>query len=157
MMSINDKCFNTVRIITVVDRTGKVEIVSSILRTGFDKQVDNFDAGGISALIEKATGIVMKPGRIKDPFTEDRFPTHPLFGGRLLSTAIPFWKDVIDLVEKAAKVVPEVRTIGWDVVITKDGPDLLEGNDNWDKTHWELCEEKGFRTRVENWMYENIV
>ena len=52
------------------------------------------------------------------------------------------------MVKSAAMVVPSVRTVGWDVVVMDDGPALLEGNDNWDKTHWECCEKKGMKEKI---------
>ena len=34
------------------------------------------------------------------------------------------------MVLKAALEVPEVRYVGWDVAITKNGPIIIEGNEN---------------------------
>ena len=39
------------------------------------------------------------------------------------------WDDVVNLVVEAAKVVPQIRYVGWDVAISnKYGPLLIEGN-----------------------------
>ena len=34
----------------------------------------------------------------------------------------------LELVKSAAKLVPEMRWIGWDVAITEDGAAIIEGN-----------------------------
>ena len=40
------------------------------------------------------------------------------------------WDECKELVTEAAKVVPEVRYVAWDVAISRDyGPLLIEGND----------------------------
>ncbi|TES91431.1 MAG: hypothetical protein E3J87_07835, partial [Candidatus Cloacimonadota bacterium] len=44
----------------------------------------------------------------------------------------PFWSDIVTLAKKAATVSPELRSVGWDIAISKNGPVLMEGNDNWD-------------------------
>ena len=45
---------------------------------------------------------------------------------------IPFFEESISLAMEAHKHVPQLFTIGWDIVTTPDGPLLLEGNDGWD-------------------------
>ena len=37
------------------------------------------------------------------------------------------WDKVIKMVESACYVIPEVRTVGWDVAITDDDVLLVEG------------------------------
>ena len=38
------------------------------------------------------------------------------------------WREILDLLQEAARVVPSVRYVGWDVAVTPDGPLLVEGN-----------------------------
>ena len=40
----------------------------------------------------------------------------------------PCSKEAIELVKKAALVVPQVKYIGWDVCVTENGPAIIEGN-----------------------------
>lgn len=40
---------------------------------------------------------------------------------------IPYWEECIKLVKAAAKRVPEVPFIGWDVAVTEQGPEIIEG------------------------------
>lgn len=47
---------------------------------------------------------------------------------RIMGLKIPYWDEVVLMLSKAAKLVPEVKYVGWDIAITKDGPCLIEGN-----------------------------
>ncbi len=44
---------------------------------------------------------------------------------------LPYWPAVLDSVCRAHRLLDDVKTIGWDVIITAQGPVLLEGNINW--------------------------
>lgn len=140
---------NTVRIISFLKESGEVEILGAILRMGYDKTVDNFDAGGISVVIE-LDGEIRKKAVVKNPIINRKFVKHPHTKNNITGTKIPYWNNVINLVKNAAKEVPEVRTVGWDVIISNDGVSLLEGNHNWDKTHWQLCYGKGMKEIIKN-------
>jgi len=139
---------NTVRVITFLEKSNEVKILGSILRIGYDKKIDNFDAGGISVVIDN-DGIIRKNAVIKNPVINKTFDKHPLTNESIVGVKIPYWNRVIDLVNKAAREITEVRTVGWDVVITDSGVSLLEGNHNWDKTHWQLCYGKGMKEYIE--------
>jgi len=43
---------------------------------------------------------------------------------------VPLFGEAVALVTKAARVVPEIPYVGWDVAILPDGPVLIEGNYN---------------------------
>ena len=45
---------------------------------------------------------------------------------------VPIWQATIELCRRAARLFPGVRSIGWDLVVSPDGPVLLEANENWD-------------------------
>ncbi len=62
------------------------------------------------------------------------------------------WKESIELVKQAALHRPENRSIGWDVVITEKGPELLEGNHNWCKILWQLPINKGLKNILEQYL-----
>ena len=102
----------------------------------------------MSARINLDNGIVETSAKIKDPFVSDTFIKHPITGALITGVKIPFWEEVLDLVTNSALEIKDVRTVGWDVAISKSGPTLIEGNDNWDKTHFELISEIGLNSRI---------
>jgi hypothetical protein len=69
-------------------------------------------------------------GKMKFPPAdlENVYRNHPETGKTIQGFKIPYWEEMIELVEKASKVVSEVGYIGWDVAITPNGPILIEGN-----------------------------
>jgi len=44
---------------------------------------------------------------------------------------LPFWDEACALAETAARHFLPIRTIGWDVALTPEGPVILEGNFWW--------------------------
>jgi hypothetical protein len=41
---------------------------------------------------------------------------------------LPMMDEVRAFIDRVARVVPQVQYVGWDVVVTPDGPVLVEGN-----------------------------
>ncbi|WP_373188203.1 sugar-transfer associated ATP-grasp domain-containing protein [Halopseudomonas sp.] len=44
---------------------------------------------------------------------------------------LPGWSEIIQLVREAHALCADQLTVGWDVVMTDEGPRVLEGNVNW--------------------------
>ncbi len=53
---------------------------------------------------------------------------HKDTGAEFSAVTIPYWNECCKLVKEAAKRVPEVPFVAWDVAITEKGVDLIEGN-----------------------------
>ena len=53
---------------------------------------------------------------------------HPLTKIRFDGYEIPYWKEIEEMVCKAAMVNPDVHVVGWDVAISNKGPLLIEAN-----------------------------
>ena len=51
------------------------------------------------------------------------------------------------MVETASLLHPENSSIGWDVVITPQGPSLIEGNHDWCKLVWQLPVRRGLKAK----------
>lgn len=123
---------NTIRIITVYDTVhNKVNIVTANLRVGRNKDHrDNLHSGGIAANIDVETGIIFSPG-----FDQDNklYLVHPDTGKQFIGFRIPYWEECKNYIREAAKNLPTVRYVGWDIVSKGDGTfALIEGNDNAD-------------------------
>ena len=129
---------NTIRIVTVYDdKKDIVHFMNARIRIGNNrKNVDNFHAGGIGANIDLETGIINSIGY---DMYENIYIKHPITGKQILGFQIPYWEDCKKYAEKAARRIPTVRYVGWDIVILNGGEFLLiEGNDNADHDFQQL-------------------
>ena len=53
---------------------------------------------------------------------------HPDSAFRIADFQLPLVDEVKAFVDQVARVVPQVQYVGWDIVVTPDGPVLVEGN-----------------------------
>jgi len=56
------------------------------------------------------------------------YETHPDSGIRISDFQLPMFDEVIAFVDRVARIVPQVRYVGWDIAVTPTGPVLVEGN-----------------------------
>jgi len=117
---------NTVRIVTYRSDDGTAHTQWCFLRMGAgDSHTDNMSAGGISALIDYDTGIIVDCGR---DYKGERFVYHPDTGVQFVGFKIPRWDEVKEMVQRLANVLPQVRFVGWDLAYTDRGWVFVEGN-----------------------------
>jgi hypothetical protein len=151
LMRLSPSGLNTIRIFSQLNSEGHVEWLGARLRITISSNVDNLAAGNIAANIDLDTGIVDGPGVYSD-ITKGEEIQHPITETRIIGFQIPYWDQCIKIVEKASLLHPENRSIGWDVAITNDGPELLEGNHNWCKLLWQLPVKKGLKHELEKYI-----
>jgi hypothetical protein len=122
---------NTFRIVTLLTRDGEVSVHAAALRLGRKgTMADNWDRGGISVAVDVETGM-LGDGLLKLKYGGARLDTHPDTGARFHGLQVPLWPEILDMAVRAAKVTPRLRSVGWDVALTPDGPVLIEGNPKW--------------------------
>ncbi len=130
----------TVRILTFVDTDGHCHIFHAHLKLILGRSVvDNWQCGLVgnaSAAISLSTGF-LEPAVIptSDGSVLRTVSTHPKTGAPFDQFQLPFWPQVCSLVNDTAIKLLPVRTIGWDVAITPNGPVILEGNIWWDPSN----------------------
>ncbi len=134
MNVLSGASLNTIRVSTIITKHNEVLIDFAMIRMGkAGSLTDNLHQGGYvvniqiekGELDEKTFGyrgeegpwIEEKEQKVKQLFTKGR---------------IPYWDAIVSLVKKTAALSPELRSVGWDIALSKDGPVLMEGNDNWD-------------------------
>ena len=127
LAQFNPSSVNTLRIMTLLAADGRVRVLTAALRCGNGPQcADNLSLGGIASLVDTATGLVTTPGidlRCR------RYIRHPQSGKELVGFQVPFWERIMAIVKAAARVVPTVRYVGWDVALGRSGTvHLVEGN-----------------------------
>ncbi len=128
MAGFNASSVNTYRICTVLEQ-GEAHVLYFFVRIGVaGRTVDNLHAGGLACPVDLETGVITAPGYsvyMGEPRTHLVHPDskHPLEGFQM-----PMHKEAMALVCEAAKRVPQVGYVGWDLAITDNGPVLIEGN-----------------------------
>lgn len=114
---------NTLRLFTFYD--GKEShIVNNIFKIGNGGVTDNFSSGSMYTFIDE-NGTVITPGIDRE---DNYFNYHPITKEKIVGYQIPFYKEACKMVIEASKLIKEIKYIGWDVAITKDGPAIIEGN-----------------------------
>lgn len=121
---IYSRSVNPKRIITVF-KNNECNILVGGLTIGNLTDISNASCGDMVAPIDLNSGIIKYDAQDLDG---NIFSHHPVTNFKIKGFQIPYWKEVLELVSNAAKVIPSVGYIGWDIAITNEGPILIEGN-----------------------------
>lgn len=136
VMCLSGSSVNTIRVFTFIDSKGRVHILDSVFRIGLGESfVDNFCAGGMVFPLDSTYGFVDGKGLAHD-YTKHSFLIGTTY--LMMGFQIPHWKDIVDCLMSAALVIPQCRFIGWDIAVTENGIELIEGNHNPDYEFLEL-------------------
>ncbi len=128
---LNASSLNTARLISFLTKKGDCQIQAAIMRIGRQgKVIDNWSRGGVAAAVDVETGI-LGSGVLKAEDGVHLVESHPDSGERLAGFQVPFWRESVELVGQMARHFSGVKSIGWDVAITPEGPVLIEGNNRW--------------------------
>lgn len=126
MARMNPSSVNTIRVITMVDRKGEIQIINTCVKFGgSEKCISNTMGGGFCCHVDAETGIIDGLGHT---IKGERYFRHPVSKVIIPGFQIPCWKGVCDYAKQLAKVMPSGRYIGWDIVVLKDRYDVIEGN-----------------------------
>lgn len=148
--NISTTGLNTVRMFTMINNQGGVDFIGARLRISVNSHVDNLASGNIACPIDIKTGKINGPGIYSDITKKDE-THHPITNVPLVGFQIPMWDKVVELTEKIALAHPQNRGVGWDIAITNDGIDFIEGNHNWCKFLWQLPVKKGMKEVLERY------
>ena len=122
LAKLNKSSVNTLRIVTFYD--GKhTHILNSVLKIGNGGVTDNFSSGSMYTFVEE--------GKIIVPAIDNKdniFETHPISKIDIVGYEIPNYDKAIELVKKCARIIKEVKYVGWDVAILDNDVCLIEGN-----------------------------
>jgi hypothetical protein len=147
LMTLSPSGLNTIRIITQINKSNQVDILGCRLRITINSSIDNLAAGNIAAAIDEKTGKLIGSGVYSDITKPDEY-RHPVTGIELIGFQVPFWIETIEMVKKAALINTKNKSIGWDVAISNNGPELIEGNHDWCKLLWQLPVKKGLKSTI---------
>lgn len=132
LSSIFDKTPNTMRLITVYDDTDGPQITGGDIRFGTESSgcVDNGSAGGVWAYIDIDTGKFFEGRR---SYGNKIVPcyNHPDTGVKL-EGYLPNWQYIKENLIEICNYIPQVKYMGWDIVITDEGFKIIEINSHPD-------------------------
>jgi hypothetical protein len=143
----------TMRINTLLDADRRVSILFYMIKILAGSTItDNFSLGTTGNLIaygDPDEGILRGAVSIHECGSGMKeVSVHPDTAIPFDGFRLPYWSEAIDLVKAAQRRFPELRTLGWDVAITEDGPALIEANARWDPPLY-----APFLMSEENWRY----
>ena len=153
MAVILPQSVNTLRIPTAVIKgengESEVRLFNPTLRVGqHESVIDNFSAGGISALIDPETGVIFTDGEDKKCHY---YETHPDTGVRFKGFQIPHWEEVLSMVKQAAMMVPGNHYCGWDLAYTaRRGWCMVEANCTAQMGGMQMVTKTGRRQELED-------
>ena len=129
-----------VRVVTVIDENGAPRVMGAYLRlivgNSVTDNISDYKTGGFSgnvlAVPDLGTGVIVSsltfyPDRIGCRSIDQ----HPVTELDIIGFQVPMWDAVCTTVCTAAAAFLPIRTIGWDVVVTPDGPVLVEANERY--------------------------
>jgi len=126
MAYFNDSCVNTCRIETITDKSGKAHFVNTVVISGGKgSHISNTHSGGVMIHVDLESGITDSKGRNPEG---KQYLFHPGTGVLLLGHKLPYWQEATSLALKLAEELPTARYIGWDIALTENGPEVIEGN-----------------------------
>ncbi len=114
---------NSMRMFTFC-KNGRGYFLQAILKIGNGGVVDNFSSGGMYTFPDD-NGVVTVAAIDKDDIL---YTKHPITGTDIIGFKVPLFDEAVELVRKAAEVIPQVGYVGWDVGISENGPVIIEGN-----------------------------
>lgn len=123
MNKLYNKSVNTLRMFTFY-KDGQAYFLQAILKVGNGGVVDNFSSGGMYTYVDDEGTVYADAIDQMD----NKYYKHPISNETIVGFKVPMFKEAVGMVKEAAKVVPEMGYIGWDVAISEDGPVLVEGN-----------------------------
>lgn len=145
MSIVHPYSVNPFRISTVLIGD-KVHFFYPRIKFGNNKSfTTNAFSGAITCGINAETGIIDTDG-----FTEmcHIYKAHPLTNIPFKGFKIPKWEEMKETMTKAAQLIPSIRYIGWDVVLSKKGWCIIEGNFMGEFTN-QLAYQRGLKYEFE--------
>jgi Sugar-transfer associated ATP-grasp len=133
----------TVRLLTIMS-AGKPRLIRACWKIPAGAHgADNFwRAGNLLAQLDLETGRVLRVVR-GTGMSLDEVTHHPDTGAALVGTVVPNWTAVTGTALEAAKVVPDLKLIGWDIAPVDGGAVLVELNQTPDFVLPQLADRRG--------------
>jgi len=122
---------NTVRAF-VYRRVGQEpRLLAVVLHVGVaaTAPLDNFTQGSVSVLLDERGRAVRAVRRIM-PNGAEEIAAHPDTGAPLTGFEVPRFEEAVATLLRFHETFPGFDLVGWDVLVTPEGPVVIEGNHN---------------------------
>ena len=122
---INPNVVNSFRVITLMDKEGKVHLLGNALRINQDET----DVIGCTNDLYCSFG---EDGKINSNVIDDYgevYLEHPLTHKKFSEVQVKDVKKAFDMCLEAHEKIPQIRYIGWDIAFSENGPVMVEGNE----------------------------
>ncbi len=127
--AMNAGALSTVRVGSFVE-DGRCTLLAAFVRVAQGEAVvDNCSQGAIAIGIDMTSGALNQTGMTLSEFGRRVHVVHPDTGVRFASVTLPWWRETLQLAERAALGLRPHATLGLDIAITPDGPVFVEAND----------------------------
>ncbi len=127
---INPTCTNTLRITTLIANDGSIEFLYHVLKLGRgNSAVDNIDKGAF--VVDLNRDGILQPANVIHPDHIEVVESHPMTGASFSGGKLPYFEQALDLALEAQRHLSQLRTLGFDIAITDNGPTIIEANTWW--------------------------
>ncbi len=139
------------RLITFLNASGNPEIADALIKIPVIGNItDNFhqgDSGNLLGAMDFHNGTIRQVWGMRGgvPVPVDR---HPNTGVVFFNKTIPLWQEMVQTVRKTAVAFNELRTAGWDVVLSSEGIYILEANSRYDIDGHQMVVMQGMRSKI---------
>lgn len=136
---------NSMRFLTYIDLGGTARIAAVVQKWGTPESgfVDNFSKGGLTTWVhngmlmgtmEDFSRLDQRDGSASDrpalvEGNASRWYYHPISLAPIAGKTVPFWAEAEEMALGATELMDShLSYAGWDILITKDGPIIIEAN-----------------------------
>lgn len=147
--SFNNSSVNTIRMMTALYPDNTVKLFAAFLKIGRDgSDVDNAGGGGnVDCAVDITTGELHNVVEFNSWNDVRKITHHPDSNTLLEGVRIEGWNEIVKMVNDYQARLPQLKTIGWDIAVTENGPTVIEINNWWDATG-QLFIGKGWKNEV---------
>lgn len=123
---------NTIRVLVMRDPSTKEPFIATAVHKFGSKKtepVDNVSNGGITALVNLETGVLEKSALHSQNNKKIKWKKlHPDTNEMIEGSQISHWNEIKKEVLLITNKFKQIQYVGWDVVVTKEGFKIIEGN-----------------------------
>ena len=145
MTTIAGPATGTIRLVSVIEKDVANPLYAVWKIPSPKAMSDNFwQAGSMIAAINISSGQVERV-RAGTGLDGKDVTTHPVSGREFHGFQIPFWSELCNLARDAHMLFPEFGVVGFDIAVTRDGPAIVECNDNPFHMLYQLANQRGIK------------